>query len=207
MKLKNVILIAIAVLAISCSNDESQEIATTKNNESSAITARSVNQDFHAYTKLLKDLYGANNYKIEENVTYNQSGQTYKIAKVVNKHNVSITYGYFLEEVNNSKLYYLTDNAVTKEITRYSTEVLDKYSSQIYDVKNDTFYITYGLNPNESSNLPTNGRRRFFGYSTEYEDCINGSQVVYEQLYIFGIAVNGHVYSYDENGEALTVPC
>lgn len=207
MKLKNVFLTAIAVLAISCSNDESQEIATTKNNESSAITARSVNQDFHAYTKLLKDLYGASNYKIEANVTYNENGQTYKIAKVVNKHNVAAIYGYFLEEVNNSKLYYITDNAITKEITRYSTEVLDKYSSQTYDVKNNAYYITYGLNPDNPSNSSAKGPGRFFGYSIGYDPCIFGTQAVYEQLYIFYIPVNDPVYIKDEDGNVLLIPC
>ena len=176
---------------------------TTAKNENSAITARSVNQDFHTYTKLLKDLYGASNYKIEANVTYNQNGLTYKIAKVVNKHNAATIYGYFLEEVNNSKLYYITDNAVTKEITRYSTEVLDKYSSQTYNVKNDTFYITYGLNPDKASKAGP----RFWGWGSGNEACIDGVQVVYNQYYIFGIPVNDRVYSYDNNGEVITVPC
>lgn len=73
MKLKNVVIATIAFLAISCSTDESQEIVTTPKNENTVLSKeRGITKDFHAYTQLLKDLYGASNYKIENNVTYNQ---------------------------------------------------------------------------------------------------------------------------------------
>lgn len=42
MKLKNVVIATIAVLAISCSTDESQEIITTPKNETSVYQKKEV---------------------------------------------------------------------------------------------------------------------------------------------------------------------
>jgi len=65
------------------------------------------------------------------------------------------------------------------------------------------FYITFGLNPDEASKAGP----RFWGWGTGYEACIDVAQVVYNQYYIFGIPVNDRVYTYDENGDVVTVPC
>lgn len=206
MKLKNVVIATIAFLAISCSTDESQEIVTTSKNENTVLSKeRGITQDFHAYTQLLKDLYGASNYKIENNVTYNQKDQSFKIAKVVNKHHANVIYGYFVEEVNNNKLYYVQDNSETKIITKYSIEKLDNYTSQSYDVKNNSYYLTNGLNPDATSKVGP----KFWGWVIGYEECIDGFQVVYKQYYIFGIPVNDRVYFFDdENSDnPLMVPC
>lgn len=205
MKLRNLFLATIAIFAMSCSTDENTSTVDVKETNKVVNTARSTQQTFQEYTKLLKDLYGAQNYKIKEITTHTNLGQSYEVAKVVNKHNENIEYGYLIKVMAENKTYYLAHNALTGILNTYSTTSIDNYTQTTYDLKKDSYYYVAGFNPFNNSNETG---RRFWG-KEKIVDCdeATGMGYVYYQQYILWIAVGEPQPAIGLGGGQLIEPC